>query len=287
MQYNDTATMQLAYQNGDIDSYIIDATQVADFRETIPDEVKSAPTYGHFFTIMNQSMAPFDDIKVREAFAYAIDLEAITNDLLNGTMEPASCLLAPSVMGHEGRDVIQYDPEKAKQMLADAGYPDGVSFEAYTTSLTGQGGQMLVAMQAQAQPAGFTMEITQVDAATWTEMRNSGQVPFALGNWYLGIPEADGILYGFFHSSNNKYFSVMYENEEYDALVESARLELDTDKRIELYKQADDMLVLEDFVTTPICYPTSFYLVKPYVQNFEMYNSVLPLWDCTVDMSAK
>ncbi len=287
MQYNDTATMQLAYQNGDIDSYIIDATQVADFRETIPDEVKSAPTYGHFFTIMNQSMAPFDDIKVREAFAYAIDLEAITNDLLNGTMEPASCLLAPSVMGHEGRDVIQYDPEKAKQMLADAGYPDGVSFEAYTTSLTGQGGQMLVAMQAQAQPAGFTMEITQVDAATWTEMRNSGQVPFALGNWYLGIPEADGILYGFFHSSNNKYFSVMYENEEYDALVESARLELDTDKRIELYKQADDMLVLEDFVTTPICYPTSFYLVKPYVQNFEMYNTVLPLWDCTVDMSAK
>lgn len=287
MQYNDTATMQLAYQNGDIDSYIIDATQVADFRETIPDEVKSAPTYGHFFTIMNQSMAPFDDIKVREAFAYAIDLEAITNDLLNGTLEPASCLLAPSVMGHEGRDVIQYDPEKAKQMLADAGYPDGVSFEAYTTSLTGQGGQMLVAMQAQAQPAGFTMEITQVDAATWTEMRNSGQVPFALGNWYLGIPEADGILYGFFHSSNNKYFSVMYENEEYDALVESARLELDTDKRIELYKQADDMLVLEDFVTTPICYPTSFYLVKPYVQNFEMYNSVLPLWDCTVDMSAK
>ena len=287
MQYNDTATMQLAYQNGDIDSYIIDATQVADFRETIPDEVKSAPTYGHFFTIMNQSTAPFDDIKVREAFAYAIDLEAITNDLLNGTMEPASCLLAPSVMGHEGRDVIQYDPEKAKQMLADAGYPDGVSFEAYTTSLTGQGGQMLVAMQAQAQPAGFTMEITQVDAATWTEMRNSGQVPFALGNWYLGIPEADGILYGFFHSSNNKYFSVMYENEEYDALVESARLELDTDKRIELYKQADDMLVLEDFVTTPICYPTSFYLVKPYVQNFEMYNTVLPLWDCTVDMSAK
>ena len=287
MQYNDTATMQLAYQNGDIDSYIIDATQVADFRETIPDEVKSAPTYGHFFTIMNQSMAPFDDIKVREAFAYAIDLEAITNDLLNGTMEPASCLLAPSVMGHEGRDVIQYDPEKAKQMLADAGYPDGVSFEAYTTSLTGQGGQMLVAMQAQAQPAGFTMEITQVDAATWTEMRNSGQVPFALGNWYLGIPEADGILYGFFHSSNNKYFSVMYENEEYDALVESARLELDTEKRTEIYKQADDMLVLEDFVTTPICYPTSFYLVKPYVQNFEMYNSVLPLWDCTVDMSAK
>ena len=79
----------------------------------------------------------------------------------------------------------------------------------------------------------------------------------------------------------------MYENEEYDALVESARLELDTDKRIELYKQADDMLVLEDFVTTPICYPTSFYLVKPYVQNFEMYNTVLPLWDCTVDMSAK
>lgn len=287
MQYNDNATMQLAYQNGDIDSYIIDATQVADFRETIPDEVKSAPTYGHFFTIMNQSMAPFDDIKVREAFAYAIDLEAITSDLLNGTMEPASCLLAPSVMGHEERDVIQYDPEKAKQMLADAGYPDGVSFEAYTTSLTGQGGQMLVAMQAQAEPAGFTMEITQVDAATWTEMRNSGQVPFALGNWYLGIPEADGILYGFFHSSNNKYFSVMYENEEYDALVESARLELDTEKRTEIYKQADDMLVLEDFVTTPICYPTSFYLVKPYVQNFEMYNSVLPLWDCTVDMSAK
>ncbi len=287
MQYNDTATMQLAYQNGDIDSYIIDATLVADFKETIPDEVKSFPTYGHFFTIMNQSMAPFDDIKVREAFAYAIDLEAITNDLLNGTMEPASCLLAPSVMGHEGRDVIQYDPEKAKQMLADAGYPDGVSFEAYTTSLTGQGGQMLVAMQSQAEPAGFTMEITQVDAATWTEMRNSGQVPFALGNWYLGIPEADGILYGFFHSSNNKYFSVMYENEEYDALVESARLELDTEKRTEIYKQADDMLVLEDFVTTPICYPTSFYLLKPYVQNFEMYNSVLPLWDCTVDMSAK
>lgn len=286
-QYDETATMQLAYQNGDIDSYIVDATQVSEFQQTIPDEVKSFPTYGHFFTMMNQSMAPFDDIKVREAFAYAIDVEAITNDLLGGTMEPASCLLAPSVMGHVERDVIKYDPEKAKQMLADAGYPNGVEFEAYTTNLASQGGQMLVAMQAQAEPAGFTMKITQVDSATWTEMRNSGQVPFAIGNWYLGIPEADGILYGFFHSSNNNYFSIMYQSEEYDALVESARRELDTDKRIELYKQADDMLVLEDFVTTPICYPTSFYLVKPYVQDFEMYNNVLPLWDCSVDMSAR
>ncbi len=287
MQYNDTATMQLAYQNGDIDSYIIDATQVAEFEKTIPDEVKSFPTYGHFFTMMNQSMAPFDDIKVREAFAYAIDVEAITGDLLGGTMEPASCLLAPTVMGHVSRDVIQYDPEKSKQILADAGYPDGVAFEAYTTNLASQGGQMLVAMQAQAASAGFEMKITQVDSATWTEMRNSGQVPFAIGNWYLGTPEADSILHGFFHSSNNKYFSIMYENEEYDALVEAARHELDTDKRIEMYRQADDMLVQEDFVTTPLCYPTSFYLVKPHVQNFDMYNSVLPLWDCSVDMTAR
>ncbi len=285
--YDDAATMQLAYQNGDIDAYIIDATQVEQFQETVPDEVKSFPTYGHYFTIMNQSMAPFDDIKVREAFFYAIDVDAIANDLLKGTHEAASCLLAPSVMGHEARETVKYDPEKAKQMLADAGYPDGVQFDAYTTNLTGSGGQMLVAMQAQAEPAGFTMEITQVDTATWTEIRNSGQVPFAIGNWYLGIAEADGIVYGFFHSSNNKFFSVMYESEEYDNLVQSARLELDTDKRIELYKQADDMLVLEDFVTVPICYPTSFYLVKTYVKDFDMYNSVLPLWDCSVDMSAK
>ncbi len=54
-----------------------------------------------------------------------------------------------------------------------------------------------------------------------------------------------------------------------------------------MYTKADDMLVREDFVTVPICYPTSFYLVKTYVKDFDMYNSVLPLWDCSVDMSAK
>ena len=172
-------------------------------------------------------------------------------------------------------------------MLADAGYPNGVSFDAYTTNLAGQGGQMLVAMQAQAASAGFTINPIQVDRATWTDIRNGGKVPFAIGNWYLGLPEADGILYGFFHSSNNHFFSVLYQNEEYDRLVESARVELDTDKRIELYTKADNKLVQEDFVTVPICYPTAFYLAKPYVKDFQMAAHWLPLWDCSVDMSAK
>lgn len=285
--YGDLTTLLLAYEKGDIDSTILDATQVAEYQEKLPAELKSFGTFGHFFTMMNESMAPFDNIKVREAFGYAIDVEAICNDLLGGTMEPASCLLAPTVNGHVKGEVKKYDPEKAKALLTEAGFPDGVEIEATTTNLSGTGGQMIVAMQAQAAAAGFKITPVQVDRATWTDIRNGGKVQFAIGNWYLGIPDPDGILYGFFHSTNNHFFSVLYQSEAYDKLMADSRLELDPDKRLEMLKKADQMLVSEDFVTVPIGWPKTFYLAKPYLQNFEMQNYVLPLFDCTVDMSAK
>jgi len=284
--YSDLNTMLLEYEAGNIDSLILDGGMVEQYQDdpTFASHLNSHPTFGHYFLVMNFNMDPWkDNPKAREAFSYAVDTDSICNDLFNGMYQPAAGLLTPSVMGHDSSlQPKKYDPEKAKALLAEAGYPGGVDIVMTTTSLESVGGKMIVAIQASAAAAGFNISINEVDRAVWTDIRNNGKVETFVASWFLGLSEADGIVYGFFHSGNNKFFSVMYVNEEYDNLVSQARSTLDVAARTELYRQADKHL-LDNFVTVPVAWPVQFYLTQPWLQNFQTENYVPNFEHCDID----
>ncbi len=287
--YQDLNTMLLDYEAGNVDSLILDAAYVDQYKDDADfgDQLQMFPTFGHFFIIMNFNMDPWkDNPKAREALSYAIDVESICNDLFDGLYLPSSCLLAPSVLGHDPSVPIKkYDPEKAKALLAEAGYPEGVEIKFVTTNLESAGGKMIVAIQQSAAAAGFTIVPEQVDRAVWTTIRNNGEVQTFVASWFLGVGDADGMVYGFFESGNNKFFSSMYVNPEYDKLVADARKTLDETQRGEMYKQADKMLVQDDFVTIPIAWPAAFYMVQPWLVNFQTANYVPNFEHCDIDLT--
>ena len=288
--YEDANTMLLDYEAGNLDSMIVDTPFVPLYSSdaTFKDQLNYFSPYGHFFVIFNFEMDPWkENPKAREAFSYAIDIDGICNDLFEGNFTPASCLLAPGMLGQNPIEPKAYDPEKAKALLAEAGYPDGVDITMITTSLEGTGGKMIIAMQETAAAGGFRIQVEQVDRAVWTEIRNGGQVPTFIANWYLDTADPDGILYGFFHSENNGYFSSLYKNEAFDSLLEEARRTPDDAARAALYEKADKILVEEDFVTTPIAWPNTFYFTAPWLQDFKTENYTPSFIVCDIDTAAQ
>jgi len=288
--YDEYNTMFLDYEAGVLDSLILDAAFIPQYKNSpdFQDQLTYFSPYGHFFIIFNFEMDPWkDNPKAREAFSYAMDTTSICEDLFDGNFTAASCLLTPDEMGANPSAPKAYDPEKAKALLAEAGYPDGIDIEMITTSLEGTGGKMIIAIQETAAAAGIRITATQVDRAVWTEIRNGGQVQCFVANWYLDINDPDGILYGFFHSNNNPYFSSLYKSDVYDGLITQARRTTDGAARAELYRQADALLVEEDFVTVPIAWPNTFYFVAPWLVNFQTEAYTPNLIDCDIDLAAQ
>ncbi|MCL1855257.1 MAG: hypothetical protein FWF86_05935, partial [Clostridia bacterium] len=146
---------------------------------------------------------------------------------------------------------------------------------------------MIIAIQQTAAAAGFRIEVEQVDRAVWTEIRNGGQVPCFVANWYLDVNDPDGILFGFFHSQNNSFFSSLYKSEVYDGLVEQARRTPDAAARAELYRQADAQLVEVDFATAPIAWPNTFYFAAPWLIDFATEAYTPNFIECDIDLAAQ
>lgn len=270
----DPNTQVMEYQKGNIDVLQLDSALYPTFanNEAIKEEMHSFTPYGLvFFTINTQK---YPDPKVREALSYSIDREAICNDLLYGTATPAKTFIPKGLLGHndEAAD-YEYNPEKAKQLLAEAGYPDGIEIEVQDNTKYPTYSKLIVAVQEQARASGINIKINQVDNAAWADMKRSGQVSMAISNWYVDYADPDGMIYQTMSEKMTKQNSNFYADEEFNQLLNDARGEADTQKRGEMYKKADELLTRRDYAAIPICNETMFYLAKDYVKGFEVTSS--------------
>lgn len=289
----DPNTRRMEYERGNIDVMFLDAPMYPEYAK-IP---KLAPEIGEFipmgtiFVNPNVAMTPLDNVKVREALSYAIDRNALANDLMKGTAKVATTFIPPGMMGYDKALLpFEYNVEKAKKILADAGYPKGLELEGYVrnTGINGTLGRTLLALQGQLKAAGIDLKVIQVDAATWSDIRNAGKIPLFIGNWYADFADPDGVIYSFLHSSNSKTLSNNYNKPEFDKLLEDARSISDQAKREELYRKADFMATREDYAALPLFNETMYYLCKPYVKNFRMTPAyVFHFFNTDIDLTEK
>ena len=112
--------------------------------------------------------------------------------------------------------------------------------------------------------AGIEFEIQKVDDAAYTDLRSNGEVQVAFSTWYADIVDPDNFLYTILHSKSSPFFSSNYNNPEFDALLEEARVITDADKREELYLEAEALAVTVDFVNVPLYNP---YQILSVVQE--------------------
>lgn len=267
----DSNTQVMEYQKGNIDVMQLDSALYPTYANDpkLKAEMRSFTPYGLVFLTLNNKK--LDNPKVKEALSYAIDRESICKDLLYETATPATTFIPKGLLGYnENATPYEYNPEKAKQLLAEAGYPDGIELEATDNTKYPTYSKVIVAIQDQAKAAGINIKINQVDNAAWADIKRSGQLTMAISNWYVDYNDPDGMIYQCMSEKMTSQNSNFYADEEFNQLLEEGRKTEDPAKREEIYKKADEILTRRDYGSIPIFNETMFYLTKDYVKNFEV-----------------
>ncbi|RLG32893.1 hypothetical protein DRN97_06320 [Methanosarcinales archaeon] len=246
----DANTHIMALEAGEVDIIpCIEAFASVPMLEANPDlKVSGKLSVGTFILYMNTKREPFTDVRVRKAINYAIDKESITETILEGTCKPAKYMFSPVFEKFIDEDAVpyEYDPTKAEELLADAGWVDtdgdgyldkkGKPFEVTLTFQTGSLDFPMVveALQYQLGELGILVTLNPVEPALRSELQKSGDFDF-LFTWQSYIPHDDPSLYyeGYYHSERGRYHFL--EDPEIDALIDELESTGDTQKRLELH----------------------------------------------------
>jgi ABC-type transport system substrate-binding protein len=190
----------------------------------------------------NVTKSPFDNQKVRQAIAYAMDREAVMVAALYGRGAPATGGYFPRAnvaYSPELESTYTRDLEKAKALLAEAGYPDGFKATILSTSQYGMHQYTAEVAQANLKDIGIEVELELPDWATRKAKSNKSEYEILVnGGGLLESPDPGGI-WSSFHSTSAKGLEHGFNDPKVDELLEKARAETDPEKRIALYKEID------------------------------------------------
>ena len=209
--------------------------------------IEVATSGGAFMNIwINATKEPFDDARVRRALAFAIDRDAISDAAFFGHGTP---LYGPPTSqdspyyNESLAEAFSYDPEKAKELLAEAGYPDGFSGELlvyqglpiYTTTAQ--------IVQANLQDVGIDTDIKLVEWANVVESKDTGAYDLMIYGVNVKLPDPD--VYAYYFGSDSTYWAkpIGFESEQLEALLRKGRALTDVAERRKVYAQLEEHIV--------------------------------------------
>ena len=215
---------------------------------------------------------PFDNVKVRQAVNYAIDKQALVDAFYEGLAEPAKNPMPPVISGYNDEVTgYTYDPEKAKALLAEAGY-DGKEIELWAMPVPRpympDGQKVAEAIQKNLEDVGIKSKIVSFEWATYLEKAQNGEADAFLLGWTGDNGDADNFLYTLLDGDNigsNNY--TFYDNPELHKILTAAQTEIDEDKRNELYKQAQ-VIISEDAPWVPLAHSIPILAANKKVTNY-------------------
>ncbi|RIK43206.1 MAG: hypothetical protein DCC58_09915 [Chloroflexi bacterium] len=238
--YADENTRMAAMRGGEIQMADYVPWKDMDAFENDPNFKLYTGDAAAFMTVIyNTTQPPFDNPAVRVALGYAVDRQAVIDIVFFGRGTPITGgLIAPNNWAHNAEldGKFTYDPEKAKQLLQEAGVdPTTLSVKMLSTSqyLMHQGAAEVV--QANLRDIGIDCELELYDWPTTVDKGNKGEFQFRIHGLGMGYGDPD-FIYEFFHSSNKVYAEILgFGDDEVDSLLDQGRAELDQAKRKEIY----------------------------------------------------
>ena len=246
-------------------------------------EFRVEPLLGTYYISLNLNRGYFQDVRVRQALSLALDRQYIADTIMQGTYTPAKNFVGPGVSDVEPgssfsdvtietygeffhTDDFEGDLAKAKELLADAGYPNGEGFPMieYMTNDAGHHKPLAEYLQSAWGELGINMDIKIVEWATFTPTRRNGDYDIARNGWIYDYDDPSNLLNLFETENGNN--DGKYSNPEYDAKTETARKTADREEHYRLLHEAEQML-LEDMAMIPIAWQNEFWLQKPELQG--------------------
>jgi oligopeptide transport system substrate-binding protein len=265
------STAVAEFESGNVDVLYVPEGETRNWEQT--DEKKamleSAPALRVFYIAINTTRGPLADPRVRQALNYATDVKPILESIVSGRGNLAAGVIPPSLPGGDStRKGYTHDVAKAKQLLAAAGYANGIDVELWS-SQTPPFPRIAQAVQANLKDAGVRVKLVQRDASSMREAARAGQTDMALKDWFADYPDGENFLYPLLHSANKGVGGNVsfYSNPKFDKLVSDARREQDEAKRTAMYKQADEM-AFNDAPMIYLFFYKELYAVQPWIRNF-------------------
>ena len=230
---------QLLLENGDVDVALnLDDKNINTVAEMDGIQVVKNASNMHLYLAMNVNIEPFDNVLVRQAIACAIPYDTLVNDVMFGNAVRTTSMLPDNVSGHisDDKTCYQTDIEKAKELLAEAGYPDGFS----CTLMLGNGftdwKDTAITIQDALSKIGITMEINEIDRATFLTEIADKDVPLFINRYnpFVGDP---GYVANNLYVTGASFNYENYSNPEFDELFKKAEAADTEEERLDYYKE--------------------------------------------------
>lgn len=280
MIFKDTETAFLDFEAGNLDFTEIPAGRLKDVSEQYgvspdgytanPDEqVLTGAELGIYYLNINNTKAPFTDPKVREAICLAINRQAISDALFDGSRQPADSISPAGILGYESGMWPQsrYDVEAAKAALAEAGFPGGKGFPKIKLDFNegSYHADVFQLVQADLKAIGIESELAGTEWAVYKDKLKKKEFDIARYGWIYDYPIMENALYALFYSQSSDNVNY-YVSDEYDAQVKKARNTLDLDERLQGMRDAEAILG-KDMPVTPVMFYSHFDLTSSRVNN--------------------
>jgi len=265
---SEETTALTLYETGDLDRVNLPPIAIPQYRSH-PDYVRAPFLRGYYYGF-NLNKAPFDNVRVRQAFSMAINREEIPKILKGGEI-PAASWIPKGMFAHNADIGLPFDPEQARRLLAEVGYKDGVGLPPITLAFNTDPTNRLIAEHIQSQwkkNLGVTVLLDNMEWKVYLQ-RLKEETPqiFRLG-WGADYPDPDNFMNLFTSTSGNNY--TRWGNSEYDRLISDAASEGDAAKRLVLYNAAQRILTETDAPIMPLFFAAQNLLISPSIEGLEV-----------------
>ena len=224
----------------------------------------SAPFAGIYFLRFNCSKPPFDDPRVRRAFTMAVDKRRIVEKITRAGELPATSFVPPGMAGYASPDGLPYDPEGARRLLTEAGFPDGKGFPL-TTFLYNESQQNRdIAVELQAmwvRHLGVNVNLALQEWKVYLNSLSSLDYGIARSSWVGDYPDPNTFLDIFVTGNGNNRTG--WSDANYDRLIADAAKETNPERRLEILREAETILIREQVPVCPIFYYVGIQLYDP------------------------
>lgn len=255
------------YKTGEVDLTWVHSEE-GKIIETYPSEAQFFGILATDYLAFVVSQQPFDDARVRRAFAQATNRKALAA-LREGFLATGG-LIPPGLAGHSAEIGLPHDPDLARRLLAEAGYPDGKGFPAVKLLEDGRSSEEASLLAAQWQEELGVEVVVSVGAGEGVHKTLREHPPHIyLHGWALDYPDPDNILRVVFHSRSPEN-DTRWRSAEYDRLVDDIARLSDQAERMVLYRQAEEILVVKEAVVMPLSYHRELYLVRSWIKGFSV-----------------
>jgi peptide/nickel transport system substrate-binding protein/oligopeptide transport system substrate-binding protein len=246
--------------------------ETARWEERHPDWLQRKPALRATYVALNTRRGPLQDVRVRQAINHAVDVPALLRTILAGRGVRARGAIPPTLAGGDtARPGYEYDQARARELLAQAGYAQGLDLQLWRSASNVVLGRVSQAIQADLAQVGIRVELVSRDASSQRDAARKGLADMAILDWWADYPDGENFLFPLFHSSSfgpgGNY--AFYADRVTDSLIERARGTVDDGARTALYRAIDERV----YRAAPWLYlwfPVDLWAVHPSITGWEL-----------------